>query len=441
MTSWQQLDQNLIWHPFSDYANENANLIVSKGQGAWIFDQNGKAYLDLVSSWWVNLHGHAHPKIAAAIYEQAQKLEHIMFAGFSHQPAIELCQGLSQILPSSLSKFFFSDNGSTAVEVAIKMAYQYWHILGQEQKTLFLSFSGGYHGDTFGAMALGKSSGFHAPFDPFLFQVLNCPFPATWQGDPVVEAKEEAALQKLQQLLDIHQGKIAAIILEPLVQGSAGMLMCRPSFIEAVIQAVRKHEILVIFDEVMTGFGRSGKNFAMDHVPSQPDLLCLSKGLSGGFLPLALTVVNQSLFDAFANYAGPYTFAHGHSYTANPIACAAALASLELLLAQETQNQIKQLELWLQQGLGMLASEISKQTENFRNLGTIAAFAAKGNINHYFRQEALKQGLILRPLNQQIYLLPPYCIEHDALNHAFETLIQLIKNRFCRKNFSDGMIS
>lgn len=429
MKSWQQLDQELIWHPFSNYANEAPNLIIERGEGAWVYDLQGQAFLDLVSSWWVNLHGHAHAKITSAIFEQAQKLEHIMFAGFSHQPALKLCQGLSQILPPSLSKFFFSDNGSTAVEVAIKMAYQYWHILGQKQKTLFLSFSGGYHGDTFGAMALGKSSGFHSPFHPFLFEVLTCPFPATWQQDPDIESKEEAALHHLEQILQKHQGKIAAIILEPLIQGSAGMMMCRPSFIELVIQAVRQHEILVIFDEVMTGFGRTGKNFALDHIPSQPDLLCLSKGLSGGFLPLALTVVDHKLFTTFANHSGPYTFAHGHSYTANPIACAAASASLELLLTQETQNKIKQLELTLRNGLAMLAAEIPEQIEHLRHFGTIAAFAAKKRINHDFRQAALNRGLILRPLNQQVYLLPPYCITESDLNHAFEVISTILKKQ------------
>lgn len=426
MKNWQKLDQDLIWHPFSNYKNEAENIIIESGRGAYVYDQNGKDYLDLVSSWWVNLHGHGHPKIADAIYAQAQKLEHIMFAGFSHQPALELCHGLRQNLPKTLSKFFFSDNGSTAVEIAIKMAYQYWYILGQEQKTLFLSFEGGYHGDTFGAMALGKSSGFHTPFDPFLFKVLTVPFPATWNHDQELEAKEEKALNQLKQILAEHPGKIAAMILEPLIQGSSGMQMCRPQFFEALIKELRQHEILVIFDEVMTGFGRTGKIFAMDHLSYQPDLLCLSKGLSGGFLPLALTVINLDIFDVFADYNGPYTFAHGHSYTANPIACAAAIASLELLQNETTQSQIKNLEHRLKTGLQMLEIEVPKHAHRFRNLGTIAAFASRKPITHQFRQKALHQGLIIRPLNQQIYLLPPYCIEENELNYAWEKLAVLL---------------
>jgi len=428
MSALQQLDQTLIWHPFSNCALEQTNLVIERGQGAFVFDENNKKYLDLVSSWWVNLHGHAHPKIAAAIYEQAQTLEHIMFAGFTHPPALKLCEGLNKLLPQNLNKFFFSDNGSTAVEVAIKMAYQYWHLLGQKQKTLFLSFEGGYHGDTFGAMSLGQSAGYHALFQPFLFEVLSCPFPATFDHDLDVDAKEAFALEHLAILLEQHHDKIAAIILEPMIQGSSGMQICRPGFIDQVVAMVRQHGILVIFDEVMTGFGRTGKTFALNHLQYAPDLLCLSKGLSGGFLPLAFTVAQQAIFEVFSQHQGPYTFAHGHSYTANPIACAAACASLDLLLDPKTQNKLIHLENILHRGLERIQAEIPDLVHQFRQFGTISAFTSRHPFNHELRLAALEQGLILRPLKQQIYLLPPYCIDEEDLELAHNIIIKILKD-------------
>ena len=279
-------DKSIIWHPFTQEKTAKDVIGVKRAKGCYLYDENDKAYLDLISSWWVNLHGHAHPDIAQSIYEQAKTLEHVMFAGFSHEPAVNLCEGLRDLLPAELCKFFFSDNGSTAVEVALKMAYQYWYNLGDREKRIFLSFDGGYHGDTFGAMSVSAKSGFHTQFKDLFFNVLCVPYPDSWDDDREIELKEQNALKVLQSLLHEHHKKIAAIILEPIIQGASGMRVCRPEFIKTVIDLVRQHDILVIFDEVMTGFGRTGTNFALEQLAIIPDFLCISKGITGGFLPL-----------------------------------------------------------------------------------------------------------------------------------------------------------
>ena len=241
----------------------------------------------------MNLHGHSHPKLCDAIYDQAKQLEHVIFAGFTHEPAVLLCEKLSTILPQSLSKFFFSDNGSTAVEVALKMAHQYWFNKGETDRRLYLSFDGGYHGDTFGAMSVGKKSNFHDPFKNLLFDIISIPFPETWDHDDALEQKEADAIAILSQQLDAHGKHISAMIFEPIVQGAAGMRMCRPEFIRQVVKLVKAYDIFVIYDEIMTGFGRLGTYFAAEQVGIDPDFICISKGITGGFLTLSLTVTNN----------------------------------------------------------------------------------------------------------------------------------------------------
>lgn len=291
-------DRKCIWHPFTQERTAPLPIAIEKAVGSYLYDEKGAAYLDLISSWWVNLHGHGHPDIAKAIYDQARQLEHVIFARFTHEPAVSLCEKLQALLPQKLSRFFFSDNGSTAVEVALKMACQYWSNKGFPEKTLFLSFEGGYHGDTFGSMSVGTSA-FHRPFSKLCFPTLTLPFPATWEGDQEVEAKENHALNVLEDLLKTNGSQISALILEPLIQGVSGMRVCTPEFMKKVVDRVRAAGILVIFDEVMTGFGRTGTHFALEQTKVVPDFLCLSKGLTGGFLPLALTVTTEDVYEAF----------------------------------------------------------------------------------------------------------------------------------------------
>jgi len=422
-------DKAILWHPFTQAQTEVDPVAIVRGEGAYLYDENGKSYLDLVSSWWVNLHGHGNEVIAKRIYTQAQTLEHVMFAGFTHDPAISLCEQLKTVLPTPMQRFFFSDNGSTAVEAALKMAYQFWCNQGQTQRFRFMSFEGGYHGDTFGAMAVGKSSGFHTLFQRFFFDVTAVPYPATWENDAEVEAKEKFSLLKLEQYLVFHGDEIAAFIIEPLMQGASGMRMVRPVFLQQVIDRVRSYGILIIFDEVMTGFCRTGTYFAMEQVDRCPDILCLSKGLTGGFLPLALTVTTAAIYEAFLSTDSNKAFLHGHSYTANPLGCAAACASFELLQQKQTQDQIKSIESVHRAGVATLCNLLPNRIKSPRVLGTIAAFELP-TVEEVvtLKRSALAAGLLIRPLGKTVYILPPYCISSEALTESYKIIEKLLIN-------------
>jgi len=424
MTKLATRDQKIIWHPFTQEKTADEVLAIKNGCGSYVYDEDNNAYLDLISSWWVNIHGHSHREIAKSIYEQALKLEHVIFAGCTHAPAIELCEELAGVLPYPLIHFFFSDNGSTAVEIALKMAYQYWCNKGLK-KELFLSFEGGYHGDTFGAMSVGYKSGFHNAFADLLFKVLSIPYPATWDEDDGIELKESYALDVLDNYLVEYGDRIAALIVEPLIQGASGMRACRSEFIRAVVEKVRKFDILVIFDEVMTGFGRTGSYFATSQLKITPDFICLSKGITGGFLPLALTVTTNTVYDAFLHDEWSYAFAHGHSYTGNPLACAAALTSLKLLKQEDTQNAIKAINRAHDQGLLFLKDKCSN-VERTRICGTISAFDVRNSSHLNLKSKFLEKGLLLRPLGDTIYLLPPYSTTKDDLESAYQKIASIL---------------
>ncbi|MDP6908999.1 MAG: adenosylmethionine--8-amino-7-oxononanoate transaminase, partial [Flavobacteriales bacterium] len=328
MKDWRENDQRSVWHPFTAVKEDTVNVPIVSGKGAWLTDADGKRYLDAISSWWVNLHGHSQPYIAEQVADQVRKLEHVMFAGFTHEPAVELASRLLEKMPEQFTKVFYSDNGSTAVEVALKMAFQYWFNLGEPRKKV-IALQDAYHGDTFGAMAVGGRGVFSQPFDPFLFEVEFIPTP--------VEGREEDALKELTQL--IESNAIASFIYEPLVQGTAGMQVYSSDVLDEMIRHCRKNDIVVIADEVMTGFGRTGSFFAMDQCEEKPDLIALSKGITGGFLPMGVTVCTDEMHRSFwqdEDSSKMKTFLHGHSYTANPLACVAGCASLDLLEKDET---------------------------------------------------------------------------------------------------------
>lgn len=422
-------DKKTIWHPFTQEKTAPPPLVIKRAQGCYLYDETGKAYLDLISSWWVNLHGHSHPTIAHAIYQQALSLAHVIFAGVTHEPALRLCEQLQALLPKELSRFFFSDDGSTAVECALKMAYQYWWNQKKFQKTIFLGLEGGYHGDTWGAMSVGVSSGFHAPFSSLCFQVETVPFPETWEGDEAIDEKEKKALSALETYLAAHAHHVAAFILEPMVQGASGMRMCRPTFVEALVHLVKQNDILIIFDEVMTGFYRTGTCFALEQTKVVPDFICLSKGLTGGFLPLALTVTREEIYENFLGDHFSTAFAHGHSYTGNPLGCAAALASLSLLKEPSTLQAIREIHLAHQRGLLSLSQ--FPFIHKVRLCGTIAAFDIKGDypfeITPFLKSTFLKRGLFLRPLGRTVYLMPPYAMTPQELDEVYDTLACVIK--------------
>jgi adenosylmethionine-8-amino-7-oxononanoate aminotransferase len=418
----QALDTRHIWHPFAQAETGPALPVAVRAQGAWIETADGKKVTDLVSSWWVNLHGHGEPSIAAAVARQAAGMEQVIFADFTHEPAARLAAGLANALPGDLNKVFYSDNGSTAVEVALKMALQYFQLVGQPGRKRLLGFEMGYHGDTVGAMSVGHSSGYFRAWSGMLFPVDMLPFPATWEGDDAIEAKEERALAALDAKLG---DDIAAVILEPLIQGAGGMRMCRPHFVRAVAEHVRKAGALLILDEVMTGFGRTGPLFACEQAGVVPDLICLSKGLTGGFLPMGATVARDGFCQAFIGQTLDRAFLHGHSYTANPLGCAAGLASLDLLIDDACTRRRHALATVQSDRVRNLARR--RPELHARACGTIAAIDLTEGSYGDGSAGALKQkfwdaGMLIRPLGPVVYFLPPYCLTAEELHQAWDLL-------------------
>lgn len=415
MDNWEALDQKNIWHPFTPLVAGNVNIYVEKAEGIYLYTNDGRKIIDAVSSWWVNLHGHSNPKISQAIAAQAQTLEHVIFAGFTHRPAIELSENLLSILPSNQRKVFFSDNGSTAVEVGLKMALQYWRNLGQKEKTKIIALEGSYHGDTFGSMAVGERGPFTAPFHEYLFDVEFLPFPSGVNDDIVVDAFTSLA----------KNGDVAAFIYEPLVQAAGGMRMYSAETLQRLLYAAKTYGVITIADEVFTGFGRTGKLFASEYMHEQPDIIALSKGITGGALALSVTTCSGKIESAFQKEGIDKTFYHGHSYTANPIACAAANASFNLLMEEQCRERIIQIA----SSHTAFREKISEYSNvlNARTLGTILAFEVKttagtsyfNDIRKHISSFFLKRNVLLRPLGNVIYILPPYIIDQEELNVVY----------------------
>jgi len=322
-------DKAHIWHPFTPLIGSGDPLVIQSAKGVYLHTEDGRKIIDAVSSWWVNIHGHANEHIAEALSHQARQLEHVIFAGFTHPPAIQLAENLLKILPENQSKIFFSDNGSTSVEVALKMAFQYWHNQGIKREKV-IAFEGGYHGDTFGAMSVGGRSSFFNAFNSFLFDVEFIPFPE--------KGREEKTIECFKRL--VNQGDVASFIFEPLLQGSAGMRMYSAEVLDELLSLAQQKEVICIADEVLTGFGRTGKYFANDHLKNKADIFCLSKGLTGGTMALGVTSCTEKIVDAFRSEDPQKTFFHSHSFTANPLACAAANASFLKLRCFSTTRRI-----------------------------------------------------------------------------------------------------
>ncbi len=420
-------DKKYILHPFTVYNATETNLHIVKGEGTKVWDSEGNAYIDAVGSWWVNLHGHAHPSINQAAIDQMQKLEHIMFSGFTHTPAIELAKNIIHSLPGSFVQLFYSDNGSTATEVALKMTLQFWSNNGNPKKT-FLAFKNSYHGDTFGAMSVSERDIFTAPFHPLLFDVKYIDIPT--------QENIEAVKKELHHI--IQNNAVAGFIFEPLVQGAGGMRMYDAALLDELLRICHQNEIITIADEVMTGFGRTGKTFAVDYLSETPDFICLSKGLTGGYLPLGITAYNEKIAATFRDSASHKTFYHGHSFTANPIACAIANKSLELL---QSENCVAQQKMIHQNHL--LFAEKLKQhplADDVRVNGVILAFDVKTTHTDYFYNNPIKNfiyrffienGIIMRPLGNVVYIIPPYCItpsELQTVYTAIENCLDAVKS-------------
>lgn len=417
--SLSQRDQQVIWHPYTQMQLSGAAIGIVRGEGIWLIDESGKKYMDAISSWWVNIHGHAHPYIARKVSEQLQNLEHVIFAGFTHEPAVALAERLLKILPNNQSKIFYSDNGSTATEVAVKMALQYWGNKGNK-KLKVLALEHAYHGDTFGSMSISARSSFTQPFSDLLFDVIHVPFPGHDQASRSIENFKENVLR--------FKNEIAAFIFEPLVLGAGGMLMYAPEVLDELIKIAKENSILTIADEVMTGFGRTGRYFASDFLLQKPDVLCLSKGITGGTMPLGVTSCTPEIFDAFLSDDRTKTFFHGHSFTANPVACAAALASLDLLQEEKCFQNIKRIEAQHHQ-----FAESHQQNpfiKNIRCCGTILAMDIESrDQTSYFnplrdrlQSFFLEKGILLRPLGNTLYVMPPYCIANTELSLVYEAI-------------------
>ena len=416
--SLTERDKQVVWHPYTPQKSMPEPIPIVKGDGVYIIDEKGKAYIDAISSWWVTIHGHANAYIAEKIYEQAKTLEQVIFAGFTHEPAVRLAERLLEILPGNLAKIFYSDNGSTAVEVGVKMALQYWWNKGDKKRNKILALHHSYHGDTFGTMSLSDRSVFTLAFQDKLFEVIFI--------DPPMEGEP---------LFDGPWDEIACFIYEPLLQGAGGMNIYDATALNQLLQQCHAHEVICVADEVMTGFGRTGNLFASMYMEEKPDIICLSKGLTGGTMALGVTACNAKIHSAFVDEDRRKTFFHGHSFTANPLACAAALASMDLLLQADCQLRIERIGKHHKQFIQQLGADtrFTAHVKNLRSIGTILAFEIESGQDGYLNtigkdvtQKALEQGVYLRPLGNTVYVMPPYCITNEELEEVYEVIVQVL---------------
>ncbi|TDM00616.1 MAG: adenosylmethionine--8-amino-7-oxononanoate transaminase [Flavobacteriaceae bacterium] len=416
--SLSQRDLDCNWHPYTQHQTSQPPIVIQKGKDALLWDENGKKYIDAIGSWWANPHGHCNKQIAKAIAKQAQTLEHVLFGGFSHRWAIELSEKLLEVLPKNQSKIFYSDNGSTAVEVALKMCLQYYLNKG-EKKATFIAFENAFHGDTFGAMAVSGIGLFSEAFKDYFIDVKRIPVPK--------EDNFKSVETQLESLL--KEGSIAGFIFEPLVQGAIGMNFYKAKYLDKLLKICKKYKVLTIADEVMTGFSRTGKLFAIDYLKNKPDLVCLSKALTGGFLPLAATSCSQEIYQAFLSEKTEKAFFHGHTFMANPLGCAAAIESLKISQKQKTKQKIK--------GISKIYQDFEKKQnqhpkiKSMEHLGVIfrleiqteEAQSFYSSLRNTLYNYYISKGVILRPVGNIVYLLPSYSIKKSELKKTFEVIL------------------
>lgn len=415
----QEKDKKYIWHPFTSLGADEQPILIESAEGVYLHTADGRKIIDAVSSWWVNLHGHGHPAIVKAIADQAAKLEHVIFAGFTHQPAITLAENLLSILPKNQSKIFFSDDGSTAVEVGLKLGVQYWHNQGIYTKNKIIALEGAYHGDTFGSMSVGARDSFNIAFEKYLFRVDFVDFPT--------KENEQKVITDFKNL--VEQGNVGVFIFEPLVQGAAGMRMYSPDTLDQLISIAQQNNVICLADEVFTGFGRTGKLFASDYLKNKPDILAISKGITGGSLPLGVTSCSKKIESAFQSSEASKTFYHGHSYTANPITCAAANASFNLLVSDQCEQNRKRIATSLEAFKTKMTGHLA--IKEIRSLGTILAielFSTESTsytnpLRKKIYSHFISRGILIRPLGNVLYLLPPYIISDRELSSIFTELV------------------
>lgn len=416
----QEKDKKYIWHPLTQHKTASQPIAIARAQGAVLYGEDGKEYLDGIASWYTSMYGHCHPFIIERVTEQIKILDQVVFTGFTHQPATTLAEKVLHILPDNQKKVFFNDNGSTAVEAGIKMALQYHHNKGQKRNTL-IAFENGFHGDTFGAMSVSGLSVYNGPFEDFFIDVVRIPTPT--------KHSIEGILQQLAVL--ISENKCAGFIYEPLVQGAAGMKMHDPSGLNEILKLCKSHDIITIADEVMTGFGKTGKHFASLHLETYPDIMCLSKALTAGIAPMSLTTCSQKVFDTFLDDTISKGFFHAHTYSANPLACAAAIAGIDLLTSPEMQQHIERIT--QKHSAFAKALSLEKKATHIRQLGIILAFELDMTMERYgnARQQLynffMKQGVCLRPLGNTIYVHPPLVTTNEQLEKIYNAILNVLK--------------
>ncbi|MDY7395457.1 adenosylmethionine--8-amino-7-oxononanoate transaminase [Aureibaculum sp. 2210JD6-5] len=411
----QERDKKHLWHPLTQHQLHPDHLVIVKAKGALLFDENGNEYIDGIASWYTCMYGHSNEYITRQVTEQMQQLDHVVFAGFTHEPAIRLSEALIKILPNNQEKLFFSDNGSTSVDVAIKMALQY-HFNKGKKRSKIIALEDGFHGDTFGAMSVSGLSVYNGPFEDFFIDVARIPVPTVENA--------ELVKKKFKKLLAV--GDVAAFIYEPLVQGAAAMKMYEPHLLDELLVLAKQHNVITIADEVMTGFGKTGRNFASEYLKNQPDIICMAKSLTGGLMPMAITSCTKNVYDAFLSDDLAKGFFHGHTYSANPIVCAAALAGAELLQSDEIQSNIKRVIASHEQ----FNARIKKhpKVKETRQLGIIYALDLNvqmeryGNLRYKLFNFFMKNGVCLRPLGNTIYILAPFVITDKQLQKMYNII-------------------
>jgi adenosylmethionine-8-amino-7-oxononanoate aminotransferase len=439
-------DLAVVWHPCTQMRDhETLPMIpIRRGEGVWLEDFDGRRFLDAISSWWVNLFGHCNPHIDARVREQLARLEHVLLAGFTHEPAIELAERLTHLAPAGLTRCFYADNGSAAVEVAVKMSFHYWRNRGRTAKRRFITLSNSYHGETLGALAVGNVELYKSIYQPLLMDVITVPSPDCYERQPGEswEAHSRLKFALMQEALERHADEVAAVIVEPLVQCAGNMRMYHPAYLKLLREACDRHEVLLIADEIAVGFGRTGTMFACEQAHVRPDLMCLSKGLTGGYLPLSAVLATEPIYQAFYDeYARLTAFLHSHSYTGNALACSAALASLELfdrddVIARNRTHAAR---------MGALARDLTDHPHvaEVRQHGMIVAIEMvrdkKAREPYDWRERrglrvyrhGLERGVLLRPIGNVVYFMPPYVINEDEIRLMVDVALEGIELATC----------
>jgi adenosylmethionine-8-amino-7-oxononanoate aminotransferase len=431
MSDLKLLDEKYIWHPYTHIKSKQPAVPIVRGKRTVLIDENGNKYIDGISSWWVNIHGHGNKFIAKKIYEQAKKLQQVIFTAFTHEPAIKLAEKLLEVLPGDFTKIFYTDDGSTATEVAIKMAIQYWKNVGDMKRNKVVAFHNSYHGDTFGAMSISERDVYTLAFQDKLFDVL---FIDTPNGNNLDSIKVE---------IEKYKDEILCFIYEPLLQGAGGMLMYQPEHLDPLLHYLKNEKIICIADEVLTGFYRTGKFFAGDYMKTKADIICLSKALTGGTMALGVTACTQKIYDAFVSDDKTKTLFHGHSFTGNALACAAALASFELIQKPECLKNIENIVEHHKKFFKKLMKFQKKNyVKNVRQLGTIIAFEMctsendnyLNSVSNDFTPFCMKHGVYLRSMGNTVYVMTPYCITSKELKKIYSVIIQFIEKFVPQKN-------